>query len=33
MLTTRVLIVEDNPMVAEVLSRFLRRDGYQVEIA
>ncbi len=28
-----VLIVEDDPTIAEVLSRYLRREGYQVEIA
>jgi DNA-binding response OmpR family regulator len=31
--TARVLIVEDDPTVAEVLSRFLRREGYRVEVA
>jgi DNA-binding response OmpR family regulator len=28
----RVLVVEDEPMVAEVVERYLRRDGYDVEI-
>jgi DNA-binding response OmpR family regulator len=28
----RVLIVEDEPMVAEVVERYLRRDGYEVQI-
>jgi DNA-binding response OmpR family regulator len=32
-MTSHVLIVEDDPTVAEVLSRFLRREGYQVEVA
>jgi DNA-binding response OmpR family regulator len=27
----RVLIVEDEPMVAEVVERYLRRDGYSVQ--
>ena len=27
----KVLIVEDEPMVAEVVERYLRRDGYQVQ--
>jgi two-component system response regulator AdeR len=26
----RVLVVEDEPMVAEVVERYLRRDGYNV---
>jgi len=29
----RVLIVEDEPMVAEVVERYLRRDGHDVRIA
>jgi DNA-binding response OmpR family regulator len=29
----RVLVVEDEPMVAEVVERYLRRDGYSVRIA
>lgn len=35
MVTTsaEVLIVDDDPTVAEVLSRFLRREGYRVDIA
>ncbi len=28
----KVLVVEDEPMVAEVVERYLRRDGYDVEI-
>jgi DNA-binding response OmpR family regulator len=28
----RILIVEDEPTVAEVLDRYLRRDGYEVRI-
>ncbi|MCH7698524.1 MAG: response regulator transcription factor, partial [Chloroflexi bacterium] len=28
----RVLVVEDEPMVAEVVERYLRRDGYDVAI-
>jgi len=28
----RILIVEDEPMVAEVVERYLRRDGYDVRI-
>ncbi len=28
----RVLVVEDEPMVAEVVDRYLRRDGYDVAI-
>jgi DNA-binding response OmpR family regulator len=28
----RVLIVEDEPMVAEVVERYLRRDGYEVRV-
>ncbi len=28
----RILIVEDEPMVAEVVERYLRRDGYEVAI-
>ena len=32
-LTAHVLIVEDDPTVSEVLSRFLRREGYRVEVA
>jgi DNA-binding response OmpR family regulator len=30
---SRLLIVEDDPTVAEVLTRFLRHDGYEVEVA
>ena len=29
----RVLVVEDEPMVAEVVERYLRRDGYEVKMA
>jgi two-component system response regulator ResD len=29
----RILVVEDEPMVAEVVERYLRRDGYTVDIA
>ena len=28
----RILVVEDEPMVAEVVGRYLRRDGYEVEV-
>ncbi len=28
----RILVVEDEPIVAEVVERYLRRDGYDVEI-
>jgi DNA-binding response OmpR family regulator len=28
----RVLVVEDEPMVAEVVERYLRRDGYDVHV-
>jgi DNA-binding response OmpR family regulator len=28
----RVLVVEDEPMVAEVVERYLRRDGYDVRV-
>jgi DNA-binding response OmpR family regulator len=30
---TRVLIIEDDPNVAEVVGRYLTREGYEVEIA
>jgi two-component system response regulator ResD len=30
--TQRVLVVEDEQMVAEVVSRYLRRDGYEVTV-
>lgn len=30
---SRLLIIEDDPTVAEVVARFLRRDGYEVEVA
>jgi DNA-binding response OmpR family regulator len=29
--TTRVLVVDDDPNVAEVVTRYLEREGYQVE--
>lgn len=29
----RVLVVEDEPMVAEVVERYLRRDGFEVKMA
>jgi DNA-binding response OmpR family regulator len=29
----RVLVVDDEPMVREVLSRYLERDGFEVEVA
>lgn len=32
-MTAKLLIVEDDPTVAEVLGRFLRKDGYEVEVA
>ncbi len=28
----RILVVEDEPMVAEVVERYLRRDGYEVRL-
>jgi DNA-binding response OmpR family regulator len=28
----RILVVEDEPMVAEVVERYLRRDGYDVDV-
>ena len=28
----RILVVEDEPMVAEVVERYLRRDGYTVDV-
>ena len=31
--TARVLIIEDDPNVAEVVGRYLTREGYEVEIA
>ena len=30
---TRILVVEDEPMVAEVVERYLRRDGHDVTLA
>ena len=32
-MTARVLIIEDDPNVAEVVGRYLTREGYEVEIA
>ena len=29
----RILVVEDEPMVAEVVERYLRREGYDVDVA
>jgi len=29
----RILVVEDEDMVADVVARYLRRDGYEVEVA
>ena len=29
----RILVIEDEPMVAEVVERYLRRDGYEVTLA
>jgi DNA-binding response OmpR family regulator len=29
----RVLVVDDEPMVREILARYLERDGYRVEVA
>ncbi len=31
--TVRVLVIEDDPTVAEVVGRYLEREGYQVEVA
>ena len=33
MLKTRVLVVEDEPTVADVVVRYLKRDGHDVEVA
>ncbi len=33
MTNTRVLVVEDEPVIAEVLERYLRRDGHEVACA
>jgi two-component system response regulator ResD len=30
---TRVLVVDDEPMVREVLSRYLQREGFEVDVA
>ncbi len=32
MSTNRILLVEDEPMVAEVVERYLRRDGHEVRL-
>jgi DNA-binding response OmpR family regulator len=32
MAETRIMVVEDEPMVAEVVERYLRRDGYRVQV-
>jgi len=32
MTNDRVLVIEDEPMVAEVVERYLRRDGYDVSV-
>ena len=32
-MVTRVLVVDDEPMVAEVVERYLRQEGYEVSIA
>ena len=31
-MTDRILVVEDEPMVAEVVERYLRRDGHEVRV-
>ncbi len=31
--TSRVLVVDDEPMVTEVVGRYLRREGYEVTVA
>jgi two-component system, OmpR family, response regulator ResD len=33
MRTERVLVVDDEPMVREILARYLEQDGYRVEVA
>ncbi|HEY3117983.1 MAG TPA: response regulator transcription factor [Chloroflexota bacterium] len=33
MATARVLVVDDEPMVTEVVGRYLEREGFQVELA
>ncbi|HEY3810051.1 MAG TPA: response regulator, partial [Acidimicrobiales bacterium] len=30
--TLRVLIIEDDPTVAEVVARYLKREGYAVDV-
>ena len=30
MADTRILVIEDEPMVSEVVERYLRRDGHEV---
>ena len=32
MTTTRILVIEDDPTVAEVVARYLTREGYQVDV-
>ena len=32
-MTARVLIIEDDPNVAEVVARYLQREGYRVQVA
>lgn len=32
-MTTRVLVVDDEPVVTEVIDRYLRREGFEVSIA
>ena len=31
--THRILVVDDEPRVREVVARYLQRDGYEVEVA
>ena len=30
--TTRILVIEDDPNVAEVVARYLAREGYEVDV-
>ena len=32
MTTTRILVIEDDPTVAEVVARYLAREGYEVDV-
>ncbi len=32
-MSARVLVVEDEPTVSEVVERYLRREGYEVAVA